>query len=250
MPSPTVDGSAIAFQADPFISDLYNQQKPYYGLVLTSGWPPSPGMKESYEQWINLVRNCFDPKDLSGETPPVYLYPGDHLHVTIATFYPITPRDDKNNNDDFYLDMETKWKQVVQAASQRPEWPSEPIQLQAKTSQIGTKAAIIMWDEITGGIQAMRSCLQQEARDRQLEMANIPGIVHSSFLRFHQIPLSSEGDVVQTKFRMDVLPQLPSIFSKPFVATDVKLACERKPYMHIPCDESHVFLTIPLKKKY
>mmetsp|Transcript_18129 Transcript_18129/g.25547 ORF Transcript_18129/g.25547 Transcript_18129/m.25547 type:complete len:107 (+) Transcript_18129:148-468(+) len=96
----------------------------------------------------------------------------------------------------------------------------------------------------------MRRCIAEETLKHQKELQSvgigiqtlsIPGIVHSTFLRFRKVP-TTRGEIVQSKFETHVLPQLKqTFFSKPITLTDVKLVCERIPYMHIPVDDHHVF---------
>jgi hypothetical protein len=238
------DGPANCFQADPLIQAIFNKDRDYVGFVLVAGWPPQPESNAPYSTFIESVKECFDPVDLDGDRPAVYLYPPPFLHVTIATFLPIQTAQEGGS---LLESSRQAWTELVSAASQHPDWPTSPLQLEIDAAQIGTKAGILLWKETTGGLQAMRTCLANEAPKRGIKIHNIPGIIHSSFLRFSRVP-STAGATVQERFQSKVLPKLKDIFSQPSVAKDVKLACERTPYMHIPNDSEHVYLTLPFTK--
>lgn len=239
------DGPATCFQADPIVQAIFNKDQDYVGLVLVAGWPPQTEINAPYSTFIESVKECFDPVDLDGDRPAVYLYPPQFLHVTIATLLPIQTVQEGGS---LFESSRQAWIELVSTtASQHPDWPTSPLQLEIDTAQIGTKAGILLWKETTGGLEAMRTCLASEAPTRGMKIESIPGIIHSSFLRFSQVP-STDGATVQERFQSKVLPRLKDIFSQPFLAKDAKLACGRTPYMHIPNDSEHVYLTLPFTK--
>lgn len=91
----------------------------------------------------------------------------------------------------------------------------------------------------------------------------IPGIIHSTFLRFSRIPQTPGGEV-QEKFRSKILGKIGSKFfgtgdkngngneneNTPFLlqANTMRLVLESTPYMHIPNDDEHVLWTCELTK--
>ena len=235
------------FHVDPMVSELYVKTEPYFGLVVNAGWPPSSETIDSYNQFLSMVKMCFDPEDLTGSTPAVYLYPGSCLHITVSTLYPLKPVRAHGSNIDFD-EITSTWKELVLAAANRPEWPTKPLQLEMDSAQIGIKAGILLWKEMTGGLEAMRFCLTEEAQERNLQIHNTPGIIHSTFLRFYDQP-STKGNDIQNRFQRHVLPKLSDIFSNPIPANDAKLVCERTPYMHIPNDSDHVFLCLSFSEE-
>jgi hypothetical protein len=164
--------------------------------------------------------------------------------VTIATFLPIQTVQEGGS---LFESSRQAWIELVSAASQHPDWPTSPLQLEIDAAQIGTMAGILMWKETTGGLQAMRTCLANESLKRGMKIHKIPGIIHSSFLRFSQVPATDRA-TVEERFQSKVLPRLKDVFSQPFIAKDAKLACEKTPYMHIPNDSEHVYLTLPFTK--
>ena len=271
------DGPATVFEADPMVSDIFTgQDGDYFGLVLVANWPPSPtsDMEGPYQDFLGAVKSCFRDEDVvaaatSSDTtstdstaslPSVYLYPTRHLHITVATFVPATKIVGKNNTNSFSTKelRDAKRAQaldLLQAASKLPEWPTEPLQLVVDSAQIGKRAGILLWKDLSGGIAAIRNCLRTASTEASIPI--IPGIIHSTFLRFSRTP-QTPGEKVQEAFESKIKGRLGTDFfhdadsttssRKPLVlrANTVKLACESTPYMHIPKDDEHVLWSTEL----
>lgn len=93
----------------------------------------------------------------------------------------------------------------------------------------------------------MRYCVEQEtlARQSSLEAAGlssdtlrIPGIAHSSVLRY-PFPIGTDGNLVQERFQANVVPKLKDFFPKPIEAPTAVLVFEKTPYLHHPYDDKH-----------
>jgi len=256
------DGAAIIFEADAHVRLLVNRkfhdaskevQVDEFGLVLVAGWPPNKDkIGPPYQQLLEIVRSCFDEVDLSGPDAAVYLYSPEYLHVTVATLHAFTlgtkTKAEREN-------LKRHWTAVVKAAAKRPDWPKEPFQLEIESSQIGTKAGILLWKETTGGMDQMRRCIDEQVlqNGESLKAAgidrstlSIPGITHSTFLRFNKVPNTS-GEMVQSRYKELVAPKLAQLFSEPLTLTDARFICERIPYMHIPNDKDHVLDVFELR---
>lgn len=245
------DGPATSFEVDSVMAEILRSQKGRmddFGLVLVVGWPPNRDeMEAPYAAFVQSMRSCFDHDDEEN----AYIYPLDSLHITVATFhaFALKTRDPEQRSI-----LEREWHQVALAASKRPEWPTYPLKLEIDSCQIGTRAGILLWRETTGGLNAMRSCLALETNDRQslflkaglnVDTLIIPGIVHSTILRYPS-PIKTNGELVQERFRTDVLPRLKEIFPKPWTASTAVLVCERTPYLHLPYDDRHALETFEL----
>ncbi len=270
------DGPATVFDADPMVSDIFNgKDGDYFGLVLVTNWPPLPtsAMEGPYQDFLGAVRSCFQDEDIaatsSNETssanksvslPAVYLYPTMHLHITVATFVPATKVVGTNETDNSFATKELRDAKraealgLVEAASKLPEWPTEPLQLVVDSAQIGKRAGILLWKDLSGGLEAMRNCLRKASTDASTPI--IPGIIHSTFLRFASLP-QTPGEKVQEAFQSKIQGRLGQDFfrdaassTKPLVlrANTVKLACESTPYMHIPKDDEHVLWSTELTR--
>ena len=244
------DGPSTTFEVDPVMTDIVSgQRNDDFGLVLVVGWPPNKDeLQEPYHQLVNAMRSCFDPED---HNKGAYFYPFDSLHVTVATLHAFTLQTSDPNERAL---LEREWQSVVIAASERPEWPKEPLKLEIDSCQIGSRAGILLWKETTGGLERMRSCILNETMSRQeqlrqagisIDTLRIPGIVHSSVLRF-PVPITTNGEVVQERFQRNVLPRLEAIFSVPITATTAVLVCERTPYLHHPFDDRHALQVVEL----
>jgi hypothetical protein len=251
------DGPATVFEADPKVTDIFLgcNDGEYFGLVLVAGWPPDPSFHQPYLKFLNLVRECFDEDDWKekmtmttktktsmSKLPAVYLYPTMHIHVTIATFAPTERQQgsDKNADADVeHLQFQQTYLSIVNEASRRPDWPKEPIQLAIRSTQLGSKAGILLWDDTSGGISKMRQCIKQVAAGRNIDIWGIPDIIHSTFLRFAKVP-HTIGHLVQERYQSKVTPQVQNIFQQSLPVKVCKLVIESSPYMHVPDDDNHV----------
>ncbi|KAL7506141.1 hypothetical protein ACHAXN_003885 [Cyclotella atomus] len=266
-PNRPSDGPATKFIADHLVTSLFTREADYFGLVLVAGWPPNQMMDQAYQQFLDEVRSCFHKSDLESAVGPpnVYLYPTQCLHVTIATLHHVHKKR-PDLGKDYYYELTEKYVDLVKAASQCDAWPkctnqvdrdgsvqSPPqMKLQLELVQLGQKAGILLWNDKSGYINAMRDCLQKEATQRGIQIDSIPNIIHSTFLRFAHEPIhSGSGEAIQQKFQSIVIPKANAMFSvtsqpDSYVWDDslCKLVCETMPYMHIPNDEEHVYLKL------
>jgi hypothetical protein len=253
------DGPATMFETDPLVArlvktDINANDDSTFGLVVVAAWPPSSTLQDSYKLFRAAALQCFEATDTQeGEAPAVYLYPPAALHVTLASFHSIQqPPSDISEQV-----LTEQWKQVLEAAVLLPGWPVQPLQLVIDRAQIGSRAGILLWKETTGGLQAIRTCipvavdqLHDQLQDAGIDSTTlaIPSIVHSTFLRFYQQPLTS-GTAIQERFQERVQRQLTTFFPSPITVATAKLVCERRPYMHIPADAHHVFASITFEAK-
>ena len=216
-------------------------------------------LREAYGRFVSEVAKCFEPDDLVAEShaqlPRVYIYSPECLHITVATLHrfdvPTTPKE-RGLMQKIYTDL-------FQRAAKRPNWPPKggKMRFAVDSTRIGEKAGILLWKETTGNLQKIRDCVAEEhaasyddiVQAVGAESANsfqIPNIVHSTFMRFAGVP-KTDWDEMQTKFADVQRKVTGELFGDLVVETDVvRLACERRPYMHIPCDEEHVFKTVKL----
>lgn len=258
----TSDGAVTVFDKDPMIKRMIDLTRGVdsavetFGIVMVAGWVPSEATQSAYtKKFLPAVKKCFQESDWSPSSadgiPNVYLYPSRYLHVTVATLHAFwRPLDSESKKKT----LAKEWTDLAKAASEREEWPKAPLQLALDSAQIGKKAGILLWKELSGGMDQMRICIKAEAanRERRLIQAgidpgtlHIPGIIHSTFLRFHELP-ETPGKVIQESFEKHVKEPIDSFFPEPITAPQAKVVYERLPYMHIEDDERHVFATFPL----
>ena len=136
--------------------------------------------------------------------------------------------------------------QLLKKASLQDEWPTKPLQLLIDSTQLGSKAGILLWKELTGGLAKMREMLESVVAQEEREGANIPwkihsipGIIHTTFLRFSREPKTC-GESVQRQYQANVVPIIHAIFPMVVSVPQVYLVCEATPFMHIPKDDNHV----------
>ena len=238
-----VDEPSTTFESDPWIPLLF-QPGNQFGIILVANWPPKESIMKPYDDiFLPKVKTCFKQEDFeldSKQIPAVYLYPSQHLHLTIATFTPF--HESVPNNTEEYAEVCTK---IMEKACAREDWPKGSFHIDIDRAQIGIKAGILMWNNEDGTVATMRKIIHEEydavyeTNPGALNHRTLtsPGIIHSTFLRFGRDPIT-KGDVVQERFQ-EVSKDVKDIFGT--IEVDcVRLVVERVPYMHIPFDESHV----------
>jgi hypothetical protein len=288
------DGPAVEFEPDPVVSLLVNKQRnedeeekrqdqqdqqSFFNLCLVAGWPPvltNPDrFRTSYEKFRAAVEQCWDASDrpqrefvstgsdpllsssnLASVVSPLYLYPYEHLHTTVATFF-------RPGLERVPIDQQEKlrrlWTQVLDVALKDQGWPTQPFSLRIESAQVGSRAGILLWKDESGSMEAMRECLRRAAATVRTEASSsdcnseeldwlghldVPPIIHSTFLRFCSPPPRTDGAAVQERFQADVLSKLGELFPEPFRVPAATFVCERTPYMHIPFDNHHVLATL------
>ena len=260
------DEKALVFEPDPMIKRMLDLQRQKvgaeetFGLVVCAGWVPSQTLQDCYtNNLLPAVQKCFresdwkNPVSPEDDIPRVYLYPSKALHVTVATLHAFTRPKDESPPQDL---LTKEWTEIVKAASARYDWPNEPLQLSLSSAQIGKRAGILLWEDSSGGMDKMRICIQAETDARREHLADvgidpktlsIPGIIHTSFVRFHALP-ETPGEEIQEKFQDLVISNITKFFPDPVAVPQVKLVCERTPYMHISDDARHVLLDLQLAR--
>ena len=234
--------AADDFQVDPLVQCLFREghTAPGYTLPLIAAWPVDEDQwGDSYAQLLTTFKNCWNPDSIKA----LYLYPLEHLHVTIATCFRDITRDVPSLERTELVD---KWRQVLQHAAKLPEWPQKPLKLVLDSVQVGRVACILLWKDSTGGVQAIRSCLVQAVKDLshlQVEPFGIPDIIHTTFCRFVAKP-NAQRSVVQEMVAKNVVPRLVDYFPRPIIVPTCKLVSELRPYMHIPHDDEHAHVTL------
>jgi hypothetical protein len=289
-----------------------------------------------YQRFLKLVQSCFDEKDETDpmDTPPgskeqetneshtdvkdsqqpspspLFLYQSQYLHVTIATMHPLMkkgtshPHSSENMTEpkqqQHYCVIQEYFQSLLRRASQSTLWPTRPFEFVLDRVQLGTHAGILLWKDLTGGIEQIRMALREaEAEELQQQQQqqqssscpsslstntttptqppffpihSIPGIIHSTFLRFHSEPRMCPTRVHE-RFARLVLPKLqlssPSslslnttrtsspqqrrtnhknhlLFSTPIVVSHIHLVCEEVPYMQFEKSSKTVLTTITL----
>jgi hypothetical protein len=263
------DGPATFFEADHFAKDLLekNSAAETYGLVLVAGWPAPEAWQRIYRDKVRpRLAACF-PQDFApdGSSSTVYMYPPEALHVTVATFWSIhqTAKERLATNPVRMGAVERRVKDVVGQAWQRYLDQTRgkcDFILDIESAQIGSKAGILLWNENSGHLDAFRRLLEVTCREESKRLGqatdehslfmrkilsglSIPGIVHSTVIRFADTP-KTDGSTVQEIFQRTVLECLATeLVQQPVILESMTLALERRPYMHIPYDEKHVLWT-------
>jgi len=209
------------FLDDPLLPAFFRQeQDDYFALGLMVNWrnilASNISYNESnYEQFLSAVETeCFH-----GKRDFLFTLPFHALHITVASLFPAlesfqlrpestnkptnsskqhmnsnTTANSLHNRNFSRSEVAAIWKNILLRASQHPDWPKCPLELELETAEIRNRAGIFLWKEHTGGIASMRRCLQAAVDEEDqtlsgvLQHLRIPNIIHTTFLRYHEVP--------------------------------------------------------------
>lgn len=257
---PRAESDTAVFQPDEWLhllpqkNEHHAEEGELFGLVLVAHWPPNNSIIRPYIEFLQQMKGWFNQEDymLRGEhnIPAVYLYPPSALHITIATFARFDAPSPGNR-----AEYANACKNIAEKAFSRKDWPNRPFQIEIDKVNIGVKAGILLWENEDGVIKIMRKILQEEynafyelnpgALDNR-ETLTVPEIIHTTFMRFgHEC--KSNRTHIQKRFE-EVSKDTKDCFGK-IEVNSVKLAVERIPYMHIPCNERHVLTSFDATSK-
>lgn len=269
-----------SFVEDPYLTGVYPKDlgEGYYergklngtfGLPLVAAWRSFPTSLESaYQGLVGKVSSCFVSTsgfdaDSNGCTdePEAHIYPFADLHITVAAFR--TLFDPAPDNNEHAEAIKKFCAEVVENSTKRDGWPKGSgdskvmLLLRPKEIRLGKKNAIILWEETTGNLEAMRLCLKEEMEAQQNSKFGsndedplsgvsliVPDIVHTTFIRFWKGINSNEGrspsnpETIRQAFKGNVLLDL--LPNEVDMESNAKLVCEDTPCMHVSDDDSHV----------
>ncbi|CAF5215777.1 unnamed protein product [Rotaria magnacalcarata] len=223
------------FEIDPLIQQIArNEKKETFGLIICALFhQPKPiQFANFYQQLIEQLQANFD----DDEKQSVYLYPIAPLHITIATLHSFkheVPQDPeaclKHWNECF-----TKLKQ-----SAKPK----PIILTLDSINLSKAAGYFLFHDTNNSMKHIRQSIRDTCipEDGQPPL-HIPNIVHTSFIRFIKQP--NDPKKLEEKFHRVCKELLKEQNEIRFDIDEICLAFEAHPYMHIDCDEFHIFDTI------
>lgn len=228
------------FIVDPLIEAIYKEDHDYFNLVLMAPWPrieePDPA---PFDTFMTKVRGCFDDQDLRGPEPRVYLYPNKFLHVTIATYC----TNHKRKSDRNYEQMKKEFCILVHGAAKCSGWPTQKLRLEYDSVKLAPKAGILLWREVTGGLDAMRRAIHDEALRKAISLHHIPNIVHTTFLRYYRQPTTA-FETVQFRFKDLVAPHTGELFESGIQLDTIEVISESMPYNVTQEDDIHLKLSL------
>ncbi|KAL7554362.1 hypothetical protein ACHAWF_017795 [Thalassiosira exigua] len=198
-----------------------------FGLPLVVAWRAFPTELESaYRVLASRLSACFAAttgfgNDPRAADPEAHIYPFGDLHITVATFRTLfDPAPTRERAER----IKRLGAGVVERATKRDDWPRDngeakvKLRLRPKEVRLGEKNAITLWEEATGNLDAMRSCLKQEMEimDSINGMAfSVPNIVHSTIMRFWKRQSDPERlkHLFKDRTLLDILPTQVEVVS-------------------------------------
>lgn len=233
--------AAADFVADADAAQLAAGRQPAtYGLVVVAGWPPQP-LQLAYEAWLARLA-----QQLGSMRHELLLYDFHHLHCTVATLASFRTGHLRHAPQALRTRHRDVWVQAIRRAVEEAEaggsWP-RAFQLQTARPFLSAAAGCLSYTCDGPQMAAVRQTMR---RAREIALAlqpdlpagpedfNVPGIIHSTVLRFVKPP--SDPQRLRQIFEaaadewMSVTRTLP--------IDKVVLAVEDVPYMHVPPDRT------------
>ena len=218
----------------------------FTGLLVVCSWPMPDAVLKQYGAFCTRLRASL-PEE-------AYIYPPSTLHITVATIRPfnsgkaLTPAE---------LETEMKvWRPVLERARANDKWPRGGFALRMDPPTLGKTAAIFRYEDIDGGIEKMRECLQESIAEAggvsgvgsdtrggkslpgsQAPPPHIPDIVHSTLMRWAGEPPESWAGAAGAE-KAETYGQWESLAEawEPMAITvrgGAKAVLEDAPFMHI-----------------
>jgi hypothetical protein len=180
-------GGGEGFLADADVATLASHQtqsspssSSSFGIILVANWPPPVEvLKDGYQELVDATRSCFDDADQDA----CYYYPVSCLHVTVATFHSFKSNEiaDPTEQETFVESCVHGLNQALDdflassSASSSCCWELRP-----KSAELHSGAAVILWEETTGGLDRFRYALRQCAACKAVSnQFFVPDIVQS-----------------------------------------------------------------------
>ena len=209
--------------ADKFL--VSDPDVPTFGLNLACAWPFPETWRESYEQMAQR---------LSALGPWVYVYPFPSTHVTLVTFASFARH--TRPTAELVKALEEKLPEIITALSPMFDANSperiKPFTLQPQAAVLARGAGILPLLNPDGEVTRLRQRtvellqrnepLHRELTERGL---NVPGIIHSTVMRFRQPPPNLE------KFLAAFDEIACETSFPPLEVGELLLTSETKPYM-------------------
>jgi hypothetical protein len=223
-----------------------------FGIILVANWPPPiEVLQDGYQELVDATRTCFAGADQDA----CYYYPVSCLHVTVATFHSFKSNEiaDPTEQETFVESCVDGLNQALAdfLAASSSASSSSCWELRPQSAELHNGAAVILWEEITGGLNRFRQELRHCAACTSVSpQFFVPDIVHSTYLRFARVPQMTVKQDALTRYNETVAPllqQSPHWRAVKSIPTDsIRLVVERGHYMHPP---TQVVKTIRLDQR-
>jgi hypothetical protein len=204
-----------------FVADKFLADKPdclVFGVNLACLYPFPPAFREGYQILVDQLANI---------DPIVYVYPLWETHVTIATF--INFAQHTSPTEQCVAEL-TNVMEDLGAHLQKAFTDIKPFELWIEPPIISRKAAILPLSDATGAITETRKRVAENlppslrARLDALGF-NIPPLVHSTIMRFKQVPVDTERVLAKFDAVARTVPRATMTVNEIYITT------ETKPYM-------------------
>jgi len=190
---------------------LNKADQPTYGLNLAIEWPFPDFLKEKYETLVKQLRK-FDSN--------VYVYPFDNTHITLMTL--VNFKNHFNPSKEEVVQINQLIPRIISACSCILGLRKFSIDIGAPV--LSSKAGFFPINNPGGEILKIRKAVLSSLTEILSEMS-VPGIIHSTFLRFLK-------DFENTSLFVKEFDKIVTNFNLGKIVIDkILLTAETKPYM-------------------
>ena len=223
------------FEADPLVGQIVRKEtKETFGLIICALFhqPKPTHFANFYHQLIEQLQQNLT----EDERQSVYLYPIDYLHITISILYSF--KDAQHPLPDKCIEYwKERFEQLKQTSTNRS------IVLTLESINLSKAAGYFLYKDSGNAMENLRQSIRDVCRPEQGQPdLTIPGIIHTSFLRFVKKP--QESSRLEEKFHRICREMLSKTKEISLEIDEICLALESRAYMHIPCDKDHVLDTM------
>lgn len=225
----------MEFEADPLVGQISRQETDEtFGLIICALFhqrKPLP-FRDFYHQLIDQLRTNLT----EDERQSIYLYPIEYLHITICTLYSF--KDPQPESPDRCLQY---WKECFNHLKRIST--NRSIVLTMDSIKLSKAAGYFLFKDEACAFDNLRQSIREICQPQQGQPdLLIPGIVHTTFLRFIKKP--DDGKIFEEKFHRICREVLVKTKEISFEIDEICLALESRAYMHIPCDKDHILDTM------
>lgn len=227
---------AFPFSPDRYVRGLRaGNPDRVFGINLNLIGPPPKEFIPPYKAFIADLSRALDGLD-------VYLYPTYSIHITAGALVPFTHNGITDPAERELL--KRAWAAAFRDfLPNQACWPKEPFAITYVKPVLDTSAGYFAVEDPSGAVARIRMCLKT-AQDEFIPAFpgvtadlvdrtkfKVPGIIHSTFLRFGPNIASSEvsGDEIRARFESAARSFQPVTLR----IDHVNLVEERVPYMHL-----------------
>ncbi len=221
--------------ADPWATKLLAEPRCAPDGLVFSAWPLVRCEEGGAALLVEYDRFCrrLEAAILAFLPRCALVYPPHALHCTVATLSSFIPSD-AIAGEVSTADREAAGLEIIDRARSDPEWPSTgPLYLTVDKPTLSDTFVGFFFNQDSPLITAARACLQRASVNSPFAASiKMPGIVHSTFLRF---AAAVDSNTEESAAFREAFEKIAADWTPIRVRVNsIDLVRESRPYMHMP----------------